>query len=86
MVAVTTPKEHVMDEKSREALEAAFPEMDEEGRESLFVHDEERKTEDVARAAAGREPSLDAKLIAAAIERAGAEIAQAISEQTTREA
>ena len=70
-----------MDEKSREALEAAFPEMDEEGRESLFVHDEERKSDDVARAAAGREPSLDAKLIATAIEKAGAEIAQAIREQ-----
>jgi len=75
-----------MDEKSREALEAAFPEMDEEGRESLFVHDEERKTEDLARDAAAREPSQEARLIAEAIEKAGAEIAQAIRERRMGEA
>jgi hypothetical protein len=89
------PKEHHMgdqDDKASEALDAAFPPMDAEGRQEIKLeflrqHEEQRERDsfaaDRATDAARGGPSEDAKLIVAAIEKAARDIAEAISSRPT---
>lgn len=68
-----------MDEKTREA------EADEKTHESFEAElSRQKEAEPLAGSPIGREPSPDAKLIVAAIEKAAADIVNAISSRPTR--